>query len=56
MAHLYELIQEKVADWRKAGYPVDGYPAIGEILDYALLPEGRGLRLLRVAQLRGAEG
>ena len=55
MPHLYELIQQRVAEWREAGYPAEGYPAIGEILDYAMLPEGRGLRLLRAAQLRALE-
>jgi hypothetical protein len=44
MPHVYELLRSKVADWRAAGYPCDDYPAVGEILDYARLPEGRVLR------------
>ncbi|HET91273.1 MAG TPA: restriction endonuclease subunit R [Chloroflexi bacterium] len=55
MPHLYELIRQKVTTWREDGYPVDDYPAIAEILDYATLPEGGGLRYLRAAQLRALE-
>ena len=55
MPHLYELIQQNVADWRKGGYPTEDYPAIGEILDYATLPESGNLRFLRKAQLRALE-
>ncbi|HDQ71502.1 MAG TPA: hypothetical protein ENN19_05325 [Chloroflexi bacterium] len=55
MPHLYELIQQNVTDWREAGYPTDDYPAIAEILEYATLPEGAGLRYLRIAQLRALE-
>jgi hypothetical protein len=55
MAHLYELIQRNVAGWWKDGYPTEGYPAVGEILDYALLPESGNLRYLRAAQLRALE-
>ncbi|MEJ2555982.1 MAG: hypothetical protein P8186_07105 [Anaerolineae bacterium] len=42
MPYLYELIQQKVIDWRR-----HGYPAMAEILDYATLPESAGLRYLR---------
>ncbi len=55
MTHLYELIQRNVAAWREDGYPTEDYAAIAEILDYAMLPEGGGLRFLRVAQLRALE-
>jgi type III restriction enzyme len=55
MTHLYELIQQNVAAWREGGYQTEDYPAIAEILDYATLPEGGGLRFLRVAQLRALE-
>jgi type III restriction enzyme len=55
MPHLYELIQQNVAAWRKDGYPTEDYPAIAEILDYATLPEGGDLRFLRKAQLRALE-
>jgi len=55
MTHLYELIQQNVAAWREDDYPTGDYPAIAEILDYATLPEGGGLRFLRKAQLRALE-
>jgi type III restriction enzyme len=55
MTHLYQQIQQNVAAWRENGYPTEDYPAIAEILDYATLPEGGGLRFLRVAQLRALE-
>jgi len=55
MPHLYELIQRNVTAWREDGYPTEDYPAIAEILDYATLPEGGGLRFLRKAQLCALE-
>lgn len=55
MAFLYELIQNKVAEWRKAGYPSDDHPAVTEILEYATLPESNELRFLRTAQLQALE-
>jgi type III restriction enzyme len=55
MPYLYELIQQKVTDWRRQGYPAEEYPAIAEILDYATLPESTSLRYLRQAQLRALE-
>jgi len=55
MTHLYELIQQNVAAWRESGYQTEDYPAIAEIFDYAVLPEGGGLRFLRKAQLRALE-
>jgi len=47
--HLYELIQRNVTAWREDGYSIEEYPAIAEILDYAMLPESGGLRFLRKA-------
>jgi type III restriction enzyme len=55
MPHLYELIQQKVTDWRRQGYPTGNYLAIAEMLDYATLPESNTLRYLRAAQLRALE-
>jgi type III restriction enzyme len=55
MPYLYELIQQNVTAWREAGYPCDDYPAIAEILEYAILPESGSLRFLRAAQLRALE-
>ncbi len=53
--HLYEAIQERVSAWRTNRYPCADYPVIGEILDYARLPESEDLRLLRRPQLRALE-
>jgi hypothetical protein len=53
--HLYEAIQERVNAWRTAHYPCGDFPAIGEILEYAVLPESDNLRFLRRPQLRTLE-
>jgi hypothetical protein len=58
LAHLYQLIQSKVNQWREDSYPCNDYPAISEILEYAtiLLEDGATqLRFLRAAQLRALE-
>ena len=52
---LYEAIQERVGDWRSSHYPCADYPVIGEILEYAVLPESDNLRFLRRPQLRALE-
>jgi len=44
-----------VNTWRSARYPCADYPAIGEILEYAVLPESDHLRFLRRPQLRALE-
>ena len=54
MTHLYELIQRNVTAWREEGYPTD-YPALSEILEYAMLRDSSNLRFLRAAQLRALE-
>jgi type III restriction enzyme len=53
--HLYEQIARRVDQWRKNGYLHADYPAIAEILEYAILPESKTLRFLRGAQLRALE-
>ena len=53
--HLYEAIRERVSGWRSSHYPCGAYPAIGEILEYAVLPESDNLRFLRRPQLRALE-
>jgi type III restriction enzyme len=53
--HLYELLAEKVTEWRKNGYATPDYPAIEEILDYAWLTPGEQPRALRLAQIRALE-
>lgn len=55
MEHLYQKIQQNVAEWRAQGYPSANYPAISEILNYATLPESEILRFLRGAQIRALE-
>lgn len=53
--HLYELLAEKVTEWRRNGYAVPEHPAIAEILDYAWLTPGEQPRALRLAQIRALE-
>ena len=53
--HLYEAIQERVSVWRSSQYLCADYLAIGEILEYAILPESDNLRFLRRPQLRALE-
>ena len=62
MSELHEELSGRVTAWRMAGYPC-AYPAIGEILDYAVeneeldqpFPASGSLRFLRAAQLRALE-
>ncbi len=53
--HLYEIIADKVTEWRENGYATTDYPAIAEILDYAWLSPGEQPRTLRLAQIRTLE-
>jgi type III restriction enzyme len=53
--HLYELLADKVTEWRKNGYPTSEHPAISEILDYAWLTPGEQPRALRLAQIHALE-
>jgi len=52
---LHEAIQERVATWRAGRYACADYSTIGEILDYARLPESDTPRFLRPPQLRALE-
>lgn len=54
---LHVALAGRVRAWRDAGYPHDDYPAIAEILGYAVDGEGPDapLRYLRAAQLRALE-
>lgn len=62
MSELHEELSERVTAWRMAGYPC-AYPAIGEILEYAVeneeldkpFPASGSLRFLRAPQLRALE-
>jgi type III restriction enzyme len=63
MTELHEALAQRVADWRAQGYPHDKFPAVGEILQYAVegeeegapFPQSGNLRFLRVPQLRALE-
>lgn len=54
MSHLYELLARRVDAWRSSGYPAGGFPAIGEILEWASDDTG-ALRYLRRPQLQALE-
>ena len=56
MNHLFQALSERVDAWRTARYDYPDYPAIGEILDFALIdPASDQLRYLRRAQFRALE-
>ncbi len=52
--HLYQVLAERVSEWRRLGYPHGDYPALAEILAWAADPDGNGFRL-RPPQLRALE-
>jgi len=53
--HLHQRLAALVAQWRTDGYPCDDYPAIAEILEYAVESESGTLRYLRAPQLHALE-
>jgi hypothetical protein len=55
MVHLHEVIAERVAQWRNESYACEEYPTIGEILNFAVLPESRMPRFLRWPQIHALE-
>ncbi|MGB4468687.1 MAG: hypothetical protein WBI41_11665 [Azovibrio sp.] len=56
MSHLYQALSAQVDGWRAAHYPCDTYPAIREILEFAVEDAETGqLRYLRRAQFRALE-
>lgn len=56
MNHLFQALSVQVDEWRKARYECADFPAIGEILDFALEdPTSDQLRFLRRAQFRALE-
>ncbi len=55
MTHLHNVLAERVADWREAGYPHDAHPGIAEILEYQIDPETGTRRFLRAPQLHALE-
>ena len=52
--HLYEDLAVKVADWRQKKYLHDQFPAISEIIQWAVNPDVSSFRL-RQPQLRALE-
>jgi len=54
MEYLYEILSAGAQRWRGEGYPVQGYPTVGEILEHQTHEEG-GLRYLRKPQFRALE-
>ena len=56
MTYLYQALASKVDAWRSGGYACDDFPAIREILEFAVEDDETGqLRYLRRAQLRALE-
>jgi hypothetical protein len=56
MNHLFQALTVRVDEWRKARYDCPGFPAIGEVLDFALEDSATDqLRYLRRAQFRALE-
>lgn len=56
MSHLFKALSIKVDEWRTSKYECQEFPAIGEILDFALEdPATDQLRYLRRAQFRALE-
>ncbi|MDI6854813.1 MAG: DEAD/DEAH box helicase family protein [Deltaproteobacteria bacterium] len=52
--YLYELLAQRVDEWRSQGYRHSDYPTIAEILEWSANPEGNGFRL-RPPQVRALE-
>ena len=52
--HLYQALNELVAQWRAADYLHSEYSTITEILEWAKAPEGSGF-VLRQSQIRALE-
>lgn len=54
--HLHQTLALRVDEWRKQGYPAEDFPAIAEILGFAVEDEGaNALRFLRRAQFVALE-
>ena len=52
--HLYQVLAQRVDEWRRQGYPHAEFATIAEILEWAAGPEGGGFRL-RPPQVRALE-
>ena len=56
MSHLFQALAERVDAWRAARYDCPDFPAVREILDFAVEDPATGqLRYLRQAQMRALE-
>lgn len=56
MSYLYQALSERIDTWRAENFSCDNYPAIREILEFAVEDDESGqLRYLRRAQLRALE-
>ncbi len=55
MNHLHQRLAQRVDQWRAEGYSVKPYPALAEILEWALEGETGNLRFLRRPQLQALE-
>jgi hypothetical protein len=56
MTSLFQSLASQVDEWRQGKYPCIDYPAIREILEFAVEDEHTGqLRYLRRAQFRALE-
>jgi predicted nucleotidyltransferase len=55
LTHLYELLRQRVSEWRGEGYPSEDFPAVAEILGWAEVSETGDLRFLRKPQLEALE-
>lgn len=56
MTYLHDVLVTRVSAWRSDAYPSESYPAIAEILTYAIENDaGSQLRYLRKAQFRALE-
>ena len=36
MSYLYQILTERVDEWRSSYYPCDDYPTVREILEFAI--------------------
>jgi len=53
--HLHQILHTAVQKWRADGYSCEQYPAVAEILQFAIESESGNLRYLRKAQFCALE-
>lgn len=54
MTNLHEVLAERLSEWRKAGFPVESFSTIAEILEFAELEDGSP-RFLRWPQMQALQ-